>query len=400
MGSVLVLNAQAKHALVAIRCLKAEGLRVTAGSTTRWNAGMASRDVDERLLYPDPEVDPAGFVRAVERELKGGDYDVLLPINERTVETVVEHRDRFEPHAAVPFLPLDDLQVGLDKRRTVEAARRFDVPHPETRFSDDSDVDEVVEALDYPIVVKPTRGSSSAGVSVCDTREDLERAARRTQRRHGPVVYQEHVPNGGERGVYTLYDGSGTLAGLTVQRRIRSYPPSGGPSTYRETVADPSLVALTDEFLSALGWRGLAMAEYRIDARSGEPRLLEINPRLWGSLALSTFAGVNFPYLLYQMATGEDPEPALEYDVGVQARCLFTDVLQALAREDNVRALAELFEPARKPCRYDILSVRDPMPTLGQFAYWATTALARDADEGVDVERDDQPPQPDRPTVL
>jgi predicted ATP-grasp superfamily ATP-dependent carboligase len=379
MGRVFVLNAHATHALVSIRCLGARGLSVTAGSSSRWSPGGLSRYAERVVRHPSPADDPDGFVRAVERELRTGEYDMLLPMNEVTVETVVKHRDRFEEHTNVPFLPYERLSIALDKRRTIEAAREFDVPHPKTLFDDEADVDGVESALGYPVVVKPRRGSSRRGVSVCRSRAELNRAARRTRAEHGPVLFQEFVPHGGERGVYTLYGRSGDLTALTVQERIRSNPPAGGASTYRETVADPELVELADGLLTELDWQGLAMVEFRVDERSGEPQLMEINPRLWGSLALSVFAGADFPFLLYRMAVGDDPEPDLEYDVGVRARCLFSDARQVLARDDRLAALREFLTPATEPCRYDIVSRSDPLPTLGQCLYWGECLFDRGA---------------------
>lgn len=377
MGNVLVLNAHARHGLVAIRQLGSRGLDVTAGSSVRWNAGRFSKFANRHVVYPDPDDDPGGFVRAVERELAERSYEMLLPINEETLELVVKHRARFEQHATVPFLPYEELLVGIDKRRTIEAAREADIPHPETLFSDEADLATVEETLGYPVVVKPRRGSSSTGVTVCDSFAELQRATERTREEHGPVLFQEFIPNGGERGVYTLYDWSGELVGLTVQERLRSHPPDGGPSTYRRTVSDIFLESLANQFLQTIGWKGLAMLEFRVDARTGETKLIELNPRLWGSLALSTFAGVDFPYMLYQLAVGEEPDPALDYDTDVRARCLFTDALQVTEREDKLRALGEFVTPSIEPCRFDVVSLRDPLPALGQVASWGTVALDR-----------------------
>ena len=40
--------------------------------------------------------------------------------------------------------------------------------------------------------------------------------------------------------------------------------------------------------------------EFRIDSRDGVPKIMEVNPRFWGSLQLSILSGVDFPYLLYK----------------------------------------------------------------------------------------------------
>ncbi|WP_082224689.1 carboxylate--amine ligase [Halolamina rubra] len=396
MSSVLVLNAHAKSGLVAIRRLAARGIDVTAASSMRWSAARFSRDVDRYLIYPDPARRTGEFLEAVEGELARGDYDVLLPINEQTVETVVHNRSRFERHTTVPFPSYEQLLVGLDKRRTVEAAREAGSPLPETLFSDEASLADVEATLGYPVVVKYPFGEGGKNVYICESADELERATRRGEERFGVVLFQEFVPNGGERGVYTLYDASTTMVGLTVQRRLRSRPPEGGASTYRETVADPDLVAVADEFLTSLDWSGLAMVEFRIDARTGEPKLIELNPRFWGSLSLSTFAGVDFPYLLYRLAIDESPPPVLEYDVGVRSRCLFTDALQLTERADRLRAVREFLTPSPRPCTHDIVSLRDPLPTVGQVAYYAAVAYEKVTGSPADDVSDREAPTPQR----
>lgn len=376
MGTVFVLNSHARHGLEAIRCLGLEGLQVTAGSSKRLNAGRLSRFADRSVTYPEPETEPEAFIQAIERELGTRAYDMLLPVNGPTVELVVEHTSRLTEWTNIPFPSHEKLRIGTNKRRTIEAARDIDIPHPKTLFSGESSLETVDRELDYPLVIKPVRGSGRLGVSICDSFAELVRFARQAIEAHGPVLFQEFIPNGGERGVYTLYDSSHSPVGRTVQRRIRSHPPEGGASTYRETVEDSELVALADELLTALDWQGLAMIEFRIDDRTGEPKLMEINPRLWGSLALSRYAGVNFPYLLYQLIIGEDPEQCLDYDVGVRSRYLFTDGLQILERERRLGALCEFFFPFFASCRYDLLSRRDPLPVLGQLGYYGTSFLA------------------------
>lgn len=371
MGSVLVVDSHAKQALVASRSLGSRGVSVTAGSTRELTASRFSRHVDRYITYPSPRENSERFVRAIESELGRSDYAMLLPVEDRTVETLVAHRERLETETNLPFPPLETLRIGLDKRLTIAAAREFDVPHPETLFSDGTSVRTVAETIGFPVVVKPVRGKGRRGVSVCNSHAELDRTARATRREHGPLLFQEFIPNGGERGVYTLYDRPGELAAFTVQRRLRSKPPEGGASTFRETVEDPELVSTADRLLSNIGWQGVAMAEFRIDPRSGVPQLMEINPRLWGSLALSVFAGVDFPYLLYRSAIGEAIGGPTPYSKHVQARCLFTDFVQVLQREDRAAALREFLTPATKPCRYDIVSREDPLPALGQLMYWS-----------------------------
>lgn len=375
-GRVLVFDAERRQALVAIRNLGRHRIDVTAASTRRTCAGALSKYADRHVRYPDPKRDEAAFVRTVARELRTREYDMLLPMADPTVIAVVTHRERFEPHAAVPFLPYERLRAGLDKKLTMDAANEAGVPHPRTLAPSTLDVAAVESKIGYPVVVKPRQGAGRIGVSVCESPAELEATYAATHERHGPVLLQEYIPNGGERGVYTLYDDA-ELKAVTVQRRLRTDPPEGGTSTLRETVADPELVSLADDLLSGLDWHGVAMAEFRLDPRDGDPKLMEINPRLWGSLALSVAAGVEFPYLLYRLTVDGTCESALDYDIGVQARRLLGDVAHVLGRTDKSAAVREFLRPADAPRYYDVLSTDDPVPAAGYMAFEIHNFLRR-----------------------
>lgn len=364
MSRALVLDANSRQGLVAIRSLGRHGVEVTAGSTKYLPAGALSRHSSHHVRYEDPRANPDAFIDSIETELGRRKYSMLLPLTEQTVIPVVEQKSRLERLAHVPFLSLDQLRPGLDKKRAMELAEEVGIGHPRTVDPKQQGLDEVPSELGFPVVVKPRRGSQRAGVSVCESFRELERVVRDTSSSHGPVIVQEFIPNGGEVGVYLLYDWSSTLKGVTVQRRLRSHPPEGGPSTLRETVDGPELIDAAERLLKPIGWAGVAMVEFRIDPRDGDPKLLEINPRLWGSLALSIHAGVDFPALLYDLVVQGDCSEALEYEVGVRSRWLFGDLLHVMARDDRLAAVREFLEPSPAPGRFDVLSATDPLPVL------------------------------------
>ena len=367
-GRVLVTDGEQRQSIVTIRNLGRHGIDVTAGSSAARCPGGFSKYATRSVRYPPPTADE-GFVESLERELRERSYDILLPIMPPTVLQVVRNRERLEPHARVPFPPYETLLDGFDKKRTLDAARAAGIPVPRTLAPRSLDLEAVASTLGYPVVVKARRSFGREGVIVCNSPTELEAAFASIRERFGPPLVQEFIPNGGEVGVYTLYDCSSELVGLTVQRRLRTNPPEGGPSTLRETIEAPYLVSLTDDLLTELDWQGLAMAEFRIDARTGEPKLLEINPRFWGSLALSVQAGVEFPYLLYQLATEGSCEPTLDYRVGVQTRRLLGDLGHLFRREDRWAALREFVAPADAPRGYDVFSRDDPLAALGFAGY-------------------------------
>ena len=112
---------------------------------------------------------------------------------------------------------------------------------------------------------------------------------------------------GGEAlGVSLLFNQNAEPRALFVHKRLREYPLSGGPSTLRESVVRPEVAELAVRLLRALNWFGLAMVEFKVDPRDGVPKLMEVNPKLWGSLSLAIASGVDFPALLYRLAMRGD----------------------------------------------------------------------------------------------
>jgi predicted ATP-grasp superfamily ATP-dependent carboligase len=121
------------------------------------------------------------------------------------------------------------------------------------------------------------------------------------------------------------------------------------------------------------------MVEFKIDPRDGLPKLMEINPRFWGSLALAIHAGVNFPYLLYRMSRGETIAPVEHYKEGIMCRwLLFGDLLHFFSNRHRHRLNPGFFHFRGQDLHYDILSLHDPMPMLGRLLMPLT--LLYDAD--------------------
>jgi predicted ATP-grasp superfamily ATP-dependent carboligase len=110
------------------------------------------------------------------------------------------------------------------------------------------------------------------------------------------------------------------------------------------------------------------MVEFKHDLRDGIPKLMEINPRFWGSLALAIESGVNFPYLMYRMSCGEDFKPVEEYQTGKKCRWLLPgDLLHFLHNPRRMQMVPSFFNFRDKDTAYDILSLEDPLPAFGRI---------------------------------
>src|SRR5258705_11049078 len=113
--------------------------------------------------------------------------------------------------------------------------------------------------------------------------------------------------------MFALFD-RGRLVAEFAPRRLREKPPAGGASVLSESrPVDPGLRDFAVRMLGPLGWHGVAMMEYKQDRRNGECVLIEVNGRFWGSLELAVDAGVDFPFLAFQLARGIRPAAPPSY---------------------------------------------------------------------------------------
>jgi predicted ATP-grasp superfamily ATP-dependent carboligase len=187
-------------------------------------------------------------------------------------------------------------------------------------------------------------------------------------------LIQEWIPDGGGIfGFSALFDGASNMKAAFIHRKLRMYPVQGGPSTLREGVEHPQIMELGFSLLKSLNWKGVAMVEFKVDPRDGIPKLMEVNPRFWGSLHLAVVSGVDFPYLILKMARGERFEPILHYPVGKRCRwLLFGDILHFLKNPNRFHLRPSFFHFFEPDTSYDIISKEDPLPVLGAMATFFT----------------------------
>lgn len=373
MAKVLVTNARQRKSLAIIRSLGKRGIKVTAGEEYRFAPSFFSKYCHESVVYPSPTKKPNFFIEWFVNRVKKNNYDVIFPVDDDVLESVVNHFQELSLYTKIPVVDKELYHKACDKAETVKIAMKNGIPCPKTYFiSTLKEVKALAESLDFPVVIKPRRSSGSRGLVYIRSRDKLYEKYLAIHERYNWPLIQEFIPPGGSTyGVETLFNRESQPRAVFVHRRLREYPSSGGPSTLRESVKNSDLALLGIRLLKALNWYGVAMVEFKIDPRTNEPKLMEVNPRFWGSLALPIYAGIDFPYLLYKLAMEGDVESAKDYRVGLQCRWLVGDFLCFLKDSSKFHRKPSFFKFYDKDLKYDIISREDIKPTLGIFFFYA-----------------------------
>ena len=307
--TALVLDGNQRSALAVTRALGRRGIPVVVAGETRTTLAGASRYRRDTFTYPAPHEHPERFIDTIRTEAAARGVGLMVPMTDLTTLLVLRHRDQFAD-IAIPSASSETFDMLTDKGRLVRLAQRLGVPVPATYFArPGEDLTRLPAGFAFPLVLKPSRSMMWSGrrwIAASVHYPDSVRHAQDVIARHEyfsqqPFLVQEYI-RGRAQGLFALYD-RGTPMAFFAHRRLREKPPSGGVSVLSESIEiDGRLREVARRILDHVGWHGVAMVEFKRDARDGRPRLMEINGRFWNSLPLAVASGVDFPFLLYTLA--------------------------------------------------------------------------------------------------
>ena len=273
----------------------------------------------------------AGFRAALLACIQQHQIDMVFPATEVSSQAILLQPDCLGD-AVLPFASLDQVMQLADKGRLMQLAETLNVPVPHySYFPHAGSCNTAQLPLSYPLIVKPCLSRIQidnhwlhTSVHRVDNQSELDHLLATTDYLQYPFMLQAFIPGSGA-GIFAIYDKGQPVAFFSHQR-LREKPPGGGVSVLSESRdCDPNLLHHARQLLDAADWHGVAMVEFRL-AEDGTPYLMEINTRFWGSLQLAIDAGVDFPWLLYQIQTGQQPAAIDSYACGRRLRWLLGDL--------------------------------------------------------------------------
>ncbi len=369
---VLVLDGDSRVALAAVRSLGRRGCEVDCAERDSVPSPLSfrSRYVRRRIRLRSLEAE------SLAAAAKG--HDVVLATTRRSVDALAASRAAVEASGArVPLASAERIRAANDKQHVQETGRALGIATPETWSPAGIEEFAALQGrLTFPAIVKlrsdegPDLAPAERYAIVRDG-EGLRRAWERLSGLQPRPLVQQWIDGVG-LGVGMLLTWEGDVLARFTHLRQRELPPSGGPSTACVSVHHAAAEEAALRLLRALGVSGAAMVEFRLDRRSGVPYLLEVNPRLWGSLELPIRCGVDFPWLLCRSAMGEAVR-APDYRDGVRLRFLALDAVAALQAMGEPRLRARyvggfLRDLVLGGVEDGVFSADDPSPGFGYVA--------------------------------
>lgn len=359
---VLLIEGRARQVLPLAKSMTQLGAEVTTYNGSKLDPGYSSKYPKRKLLAFFNAKEPEKSLEALQSELEKYHYDMVIPMNDDIAIQLSKHKTELSQYTTPIVEDWGTFQFACDKLKTMQVCMDNGIPCPKT-FTSLEDFMAASDIVSYPIVVKPRTGQAAVGFHTSDNKDDVVDYFRKAEQKYGPMLIQEYIPQTDIQYKCEMYvDREGTLKAACIFAKNRWYPVDGGSSTLNTTVDRPDIYETCKKLLEKIGWKGYADIDLIQDPRDGVAKVMEINPRITGSVKICYAAGVNFSKLILQDFKGEPVDEAFNTNFGVQLRYMHTDILWFLKSKDRFRCDPSWFN--FKNCVHQIFSWDDPWPVV------------------------------------
>ncbi len=367
------------NGLGIIRSLAARKIPTGVILTKPYDLAQHSRHVSGFERAFEITEKPDQLLEALDRRSSQWRGWALFPVNDEALAALAQNRHQLELIHQVIAPPNETLDYFLDKKRMLDEAESVGMQTP-LCYGPAVQATADRPDLRFPVIVKPIAGYRfverfDRKVFVAANRAELKHAILRVEQEAVPCLVFDIIP-GADSLIYcycVYMDAEGNpVADITV-RKVRQSPPFFGVSRVAEITANnQQLKDLTIAFLRRIGFRGIAVSEFKQDPRDGSFRLMEINGRSVMYNSLLRQAGMDLAALAWSDFVDRRAEGVRTHHWPGAWVHLHADLLYSIlkGRSESLR-LKDFLSPYRRPIVEAVWSFRDPLPFLVE---WGRTA--------------------------
>jgi predicted ATP-grasp superfamily ATP-dependent carboligase len=319
---------------------------------------------------------------AVERYLEWLERDgprgaVILPCDDYGVEMIARSRATLNEWGYVPVEGDDDVMLAmLDKERTYELARAAGVATPRTAtVRSAEEALAAVAQFELPIGLKPLQAHEWAKhraekFIVAGNSDELRAVSEWAFVPRVPLLMTEVVP-GPETDIctyFTYVDRHGEPLFDYTKSKIRQWPKRSGLTCYQVSDRIGQVIEAGRRLVTGIGLRGVAVPEFKRDARSGEWKLIECNHRFTGSLELTRHCGIDMALIAYNATIGRPAAAPSGYRTGLTQWNPIEDVRALIDyRRDGELTVPGWVRSVARRQHFPMMRADDPMPTVASL---------------------------------
>ena len=219
---------------------------------------------------------------------------IILPTGDSDIKHFSKYKDQLNKLGVTVFMSdYNSIIKCQDKKLFFDyCAADFPLPFTSNNYKD----------LKFPMFAKPEYGSGSRGVKVCHKVSDIKTLDKEESvHRSSNYLFQEYLP-GQEYTVDVLCDLNSNPIVIVPRKRLQI---KAGISSKGQVIKHKRIEALCKDLCIYLGLKGPVCIQLKDDSK-GNPKFIEVNPRLGGGTYFSTLAGVNFLDLILKIKNNQE----------------------------------------------------------------------------------------------
>ncbi len=269
-------------------------------------------------FYKIPPANDQSFISTLLEICEKEEVDVVLPQVTDELPYLSRYKGQFEEIGVkVAVSEYTSIELANNKYKLIQIARKVKVPAPKTFLVKSwSDLEKAVEKIGYPFVVKPAVSSGMRGFRI--VYESLDKK----------LIFFNEKPDSTKITIDELYNILGenfpellvmeylsgkeyTVDVLSTKEDVYVVIPRSRDQirtgiTFAGTVEKrDDIIDYTKRLTKALALEFAHGFQFKED-NEGTPKIIESNPRIQGTMVLSTVAGANVIYGAVKLALGED----------------------------------------------------------------------------------------------
>lgn len=371
------------NGLGIVRALSSIGIPLVVITTASYDIAQYSTHVIEHYHLPNLHKRPDILFQLLTHRSKDWSGAVIFPSTDTAIDALSKFYAQLSKCYRIICPPLNSVPYMLNKSLMLRAASAVGMRLP-VCFGPAAAVTAKQDLMTYPVVIKPVNAgefSSRFGrkLFIANNKEDMVAYTQLLAETNIEGMVFEWIP-GPDANIYACcvyIDAKGRLLADCTIHKLRQSPPLFGIARLAECAPTlPVIKEQTIEFLKFIGYRGIAVAEFKRDERDGLFKFFEVNGRSVVYNNLLKRCGMDVAKLVWMdYIVGQARPVPTRYWNGVWVH-LHADILRSLEnfRSEQI-SLTDYLRPYCRRKTFAVWSRRDPKPFFAQWSHTAGDAL-------------------------
>ncbi|TXL66767.1 ATP-grasp domain-containing protein [Cerasibacillus terrae] len=286
--NVLILSCGTRNKIVQYFKKELDGRGIVV-ATDCSNLAPALYEADKH--YVVPRMDEDGYLDVILSICKENRIKAILSLIDPELSLIAKHKHEFMDIGVLPVVSnYDVVEMCFDKYKMFQFLEQNGFPTVKSYIDKEKFYNDVESGIiNYPVFVKPVKGSASINISKVTSKEEIELLFSRFDN----LMIQEFM-DGTEYGADVYIDMiSNEPVAIFLKEKLKM---RAGETDKSVSVKDESLFKLITDFVKKIEFKGIIDVD--IFKVNGNYYISEVNPRFGGGYPHAHESGVNVPGMI------------------------------------------------------------------------------------------------------